>query len=245
LTLVLALRCREGAVLAADDQLTFRAARGRVIDTSRVTKMLHTRGLAWGWGGGENAQQRFAIEMFDERTIAAADRRALVQDEVEDAVRASLAKIEGDTYLDVLMVWWSPDADKALILKVTGLGIVTSRFADDQENVAMIGSDSARKLAKFALRALGFGDFHDVGIEEAKTVAYKIIADVAAYTDDVGRPAYIYGITEHGIEELDMQDVEAIGSSADVWTASLRATLARESLPAPSRTPDTGLRPPQ
>jgi hypothetical protein len=48
LTLVLALRCREGAVLAADDQLTRRAPRGRVARTTQVTKLLHTGGIAWG-----------------------------------------------------------------------------------------------------------------------------------------------------------------------------------------------------
>jgi hypothetical protein len=40
-------------------------------------------------------------------------------------------------------------------------------------------------------------------MEEPKTLAYKIIADVAGYTDDVGRPSRSSGITKRGVEELD------------------------------------------
>ena len=53
----------------------------------------------------------------------------------------------------------------------------------------MVGSPEPLSLAEFALRTLGFGDFRDVGMEEAKVVAYKVISDVSAFTDDVGQPA--------------------------------------------------------
>jgi hypothetical protein len=244
-TLDLALRCREGAVLAADDQLTYRSVRGRVTRTTQVTKLLHTRGIAWGWGGGQDAQQRFGLEVFEQRTFSSYDRRSQIQDGIEDALRVALGKIEGGASLDVLAAWWSQPDGKALILKAHGLpGSVRSTFVDDLHNVEMVGSPEAIKLAELALLTLGFGDFRDVGMEEAKVLAYKVIADVAAKTDDVGRPAHIYGITEHGIGELDAQDIAAIASSADVWTANLRATLVQETAPTPARTRDTGVRPP-
>jgi hypothetical protein len=133
-----------------------------------------------------------------------------------------------------------------LILKLNAAGtMVRSVFVDDLHNVEMVGSPEPVRLAAFALRTLGFGDFRDVGMEEAKVVAFKIISDVSAYTDDVGQPAFMLGITSNGIGELDAQDVQAVASSADVWTASLRATLAKEAAPAPTTTRDTGLRPPQ
>jgi hypothetical protein len=250
LTLVLALRCREGAVLAADDQLTYREdiARGdrRVTRTTPVTKLHHTRGIAWGWAGGEDAQQRFGVELYEERRISSTDKRSTIHDEIENALRTSLAKIEGNASLDLLLAWWSAPVGKALILKTRGLqGSVRSAFVDDALNVEMIGSPQVLNLTEFALRTLGFGDFRDVGMEEAKVVAYKVISDVAAFTDDVGRPRYIYGITNRGIDELDPQDVAAIASSADVWTANLRATLVHETARSPTRTQDTGVRPPE
>jgi hypothetical protein len=247
LTLVLALRCREGAVLAADDQLTYRVARGRVARTTPVTKLMHTRGIAWGWGGHQDAQQRFATQMFEvERGFSSRDTRTTVQDRIEAAARTSQGKLESGAALELLVAWWSMQFRKPLILKVHALGpSVRSVFVDDLHNVEMVGSSEAVRLAEFALLTLGFGDFRDVGMEEGKTLAFKVIADVAARTDDVGRPSHIYGITEHGIEELDAQDIAATASSADVWTANLRATLSRERAPAQTSTPDTGVRPPE
>lgn len=250
MTLVLALRCREGAVLAADDQLSFRHDRAkgdlRVTRKTPVTKLLHTRGIAWGWGGAQDAEQQFGIEMFDKRTISAHQDRSAVQTEIQDALRAGMSRIEYTAELNLVIGWWSAGANKALLLDAHVLGTaVRSTFVDDRSNVSMVGSDEAKKLAEFALRTLGFGDFRNVGMEEAKIVASKAISDVSAVTDDVGQPAYIIGITSAGVEELDAQDVEAIASSAAVWTASLRATLAPEPTPSETTTKDTGLRPPE
>lgn len=234
-------------MLAADDQLTYRAPRGRVVRTTLVTKLLHTRGIAWGWGGDQDAQQRFATQMYEEESaFSSRDRRTTVQDGIESTLRTSQGRLEAGAGLELLVAWWSRQFRKPLILKVSAMGTsVRSTFVDDLHNVEMIGSREPVKLAEFALRTLGFGDFRDVGMEEAKTLAYKIIADVAAYTDDVGRPSHIYGITERGVEELDAQDIAAVASSADVWTVNLRGTLSRESAPAQTSTPDTGVRPPE
>jgi hypothetical protein len=250
LTLVLALRCREGAVLAADDQLTYREgiARGdtRVTRTTAVTKLHAVRGIAWGWGGRVDAQQRFSVELYEERELLAGARRTHLQDQVEDALRTSLAKVSDNADLNLLLSWWSPYAGKALILRAGGLGsAINSTFVDDRHNVELIGSPQAVKLAEFALRTLGFGDFRDVGMEEAKVVAYKVISDVSAFTDDVGQPRQIIGITKDGVEELDAQDVQAIATSADVWTTKLRATLAEETEPPPTEGHDPGVRPPR
>lgn len=247
MTLVLALRCREGAVLAADDQLTYRAPRGRVARTTPVTKLLHTRGIAWGWGGDQDAQQRFATQMYEEeRGFTSRDTRTTIQDRIEAAARTSQGKLEAGSAVELLFAWWSQQFSKPLILKLNAMGAsVRSVFVDDLHNVEMVGSPEPIRLAAFALRTLGFGDFRDVGMEEAKVVAFKIISDVSAFTDDVGQPAFMIGITKDGIGELDTQDVQAVASSADVWTTSLRATLAQEASPEPSATRDTGVRPPQ
>ena len=82
-------------------------------------------------------------------------------------------------------------------------------------------------------------------MEEAKVVAYKIISDVSAFTDDVGRPRQIIGITKDDVEELDAQDVQAITTSADVWTTKLRATLVEETEPPKPEGHDPGVRPPR
>jgi hypothetical protein len=249
-TLILGLRCREGAVLAADDLVVRRASPGRnnrVVRETRATKLLHARGIAWGWAGYEDAQQRFGIEVVDLRSTASTQSRSVIQDGLEDGLRTALSKItDSDAVeLHVLVAWWSARAGKALMLSLNGRKPhVRSTFVDDRTNVEMIGSQTARQLAEHSLRTLGFGDFRDVGIEEAKTVATKVIADVSAGTDDVGRPAQMVEVTAEGINELDREDVAALASVAATWTTELRATLVREPLPSESATADRGISPP-
>jgi hypothetical protein len=249
-TLVLGLRCREGAVLAADDLVVRRASPGRnnqVVRETRATKLLQARGIAWGWAGYEDAQQRFGIEVIDLQDTASTHSRSAIQDDLEGGLRAALSKITDSDAVElrVLAAWWSARASKALMLSLNGLKPnVRSTFVDDRTNVEMIGSPVARLLAAHSLRTLGFGDFQDVGIEEAKTVATKVIADVSAGTDDVGRPAQIVEVTADGIRELDREDVAALASSAATWTTELRATLVREPLPSESATADPGISPP-
>jgi len=249
-TLVIGLRCDEGAILAADDLVVRRASPPRnnqVVRRTHATKLLHVRGIAWGWAGYEDAQQRFGVQLVDEQDTASTQSRPTIQDGLEGGLRSALAKIpDSDAVeLHVLAAWWSARAGKALMLSLNGLKpTVRSTFVDDRTNVEMIGSPFARQLAEHSLRTLGFGDFRDVGIEEAKTVATKVIADVSAGTDDVGWPAQIVEITASGVNELDRADVAALASSAATWTTELRATLVREPLPSESDTADFGISPP-
>jgi hypothetical protein len=82
-------------------------------------------------------------------------------------------------------------------------------------------------------------------MEEANVVAYKVISDVAAFSDDVGRPRYIYGITRQGIDELDPQDVGRDRIFGRRMDGEPRATLVHETARSPTRTQDTGVRPPE
>lgn len=247
MTLIVGLRCREGAVLAADDKIVFRDVKGRVTSSSSATKLLTSRGIAWGWAGQEDAQQRFAIEVAELRTTDASQPRSDVQNELEDSLRSALAKIPDSDAVKLLVLagWWSAGPRRALLLYLNGSKVgVRSTFVDDSTNVKTIGSPAACALAEHSLRTLGFGDFRDVGIEEAKTLATKVIADVSAGTDDVGRPAWIMEVTEDGVTELDRADVAALASAAATWTTQLRATLVRETPPAESSTVDPGIGPP-
>lgn len=200
-----------------------------------------------GWAGDEEAEQRFGFKLFQASTIAADSGRNTIRAEIESQFKASLLEMDSDVSLYRLMAWWSPEAAKALMFLVVPAPDRGARsvFVDDRSNVEMIGTPEAKKLARCSLRTLGFGDFRNVGMEEAKVVASKVISDVSAETDDVGEPAHIFGVTRDGVAELDEQDLQAVASSATAWTMSLRATLAREATPSETTTRDEGLRPPE
>jgi hypothetical protein len=110
----------------------------------------------------------------EERGFSSRDRRTTVQDGIESTLRTSQGKLEAGAALELLVAWWSRQFNKPLILNANAMGAsVRSTFVDDMHNVEMIGSPEPVKLAEFSLRTLGFGDFCNVGMEEAKTLAYK------------------------------------------------------------------------
>jgi ATP-dependent protease HslVU (ClpYQ) peptidase subunit len=78
-TLVVAIRTREGAVLAADSQLTFRDAAARVVDRRRVTKLIARGPLVWGWAGDEDAQQDLAMQILEAGPIDLRRKRSEIK----------------------------------------------------------------------------------------------------------------------------------------------------------------------
>lgn len=168
-----------------------------------------------------------------------------LQDAVEGCARRALEKIDGRADLAVLFAVWDRLAKKAVILRVHDAGgAVASVWVDDLDNLRMLGSQQARDLAQHALRTMGFADFRDVGLDEARTLAYKLIADVAASTDDVGEPILIGSVTASSAERLDEADAEGVRDSAGRFTSGIRGLVASELLPADTDTADKGVGPP-
>lgn len=222
-----------------------RAVHGGVTGADRHTKLVLVRGVMWGWAGSPDAAQRFLMLAEEHAGIDAAASRAALQEAAESCVRGTFALIEGRPELQLLLVSWNQRARKALILHVYDVGgVVRSVWVDDLDNVRMIGSERARALAQHALRTMGFADFQDVGLEEAKTLAHKLIADVAANSDDVGEPVHIGSVTAEKARRLDAPDIEGARDSAGRFTSGIRSLVGREPLPADTTTADEGIGPP-
>lgn len=248
MTLVLALRCREGAVLACDSQVTSRTLHGRVHEVARHTKLALQEGVVWGWAGSPDAAQRFAMNASEHTSFNTSATRSALQDAAGDCTRQMLAQIQGSVDLEVLLAAWNPSAGKALILNVHIVGdVVRSVWVDDLANVSMIGSPLARTLGQHALRTMGFANFQDVGLDEATTLAHKLIADVAANpdADDVGEPVHVGAVTAHSAARLDAADIDGARDSAGRFTSGIRRLVSAEALPADTTTSDVGLDPPE
>lgn len=112
--------------MAADNQLSFREDQAtgdrRVTRKTVVTKLLHTREIAWGSGGQQDAEQQFGIEMFEKRTVYPSGDRTVVQAAIQDALRDGMSRIDYAAELSLLVGWWSRAAGKALLLKADALG---------------------------------------------------------------------------------------------------------------------------
>jgi hypothetical protein len=120
---------------------------------------------------------------------------------------------------------------------------VRSVFLDEGGNVEMIGSEAARLVARFGQRFLGIADVADLTLEQAKTLAYKLISDVGAVVDDVGGAISMFTITKAGPEQLGHEELGLLADTAGQWTDSMREQLSGAT-PSEATGPDEGVEPP-
>jgi 20S proteasome alpha/beta subunit len=243
-TLVVAIRTREGAVLAADSQLTFRDAAARVVDRRRVTKLIARGPLVWGWAGDEDAQQDLAMQILEAGPIDLRRKRSEIKATVNALAGQVFAALDEPASLRLLFVWWAHDEGKAVVMRTgpSGKG-VRSVFLDEGGNVEMIGSEAARLVARFGQRFLGIADVADLTLEQAKTLAYKLISDVGAVVDDVGGAISMFTITKAGPEQMGHEELGLLADTAGQWTDSMREQLSGAT-PSEATGPDEGVEPP-
>jgi hypothetical protein len=245
MTLVIALRSRDGAVMAADSQLTFRDAARNIIETRRVTKLMANGALVWGWAGEEDTQQDVAMQLLEGEPIDVGGKRSEIKTRLQDAAREVFTALEDEAKLRLLFAWWSPDDGKAIVMRTIPYGkSVPSFFLDEQSNVEMIGSPSAMLVARFGQRFLGFGDLGELTLEQAKALVYKLIVDVAGVVDDVDDQITLFTVTKDGPEQLSREELDLLADTAGGWTDSMRGMISGGT-PSEAAGPDHGIAPPE
>jgi 20S proteasome alpha/beta subunit len=233
-TLVLAIRCREGIVLASDGQATTDAA-GQPTRLE-VQKLFVLGGrIAWGAAGSVGLQQALG-ERLDaelERVLAAADPRAALVDAVIPIQQRALRDFvphPGAHPPDLACVfcWLDPDGS-ARIFSVPRTG------SDHQlhEGHAAVGTGDI--FADFAMVSVAHLGTPELSLEQAKMVALKAIADaidVAAVY--LGRPIQMIVVTAGGVREVPRAEIEGgLSDSVDAWKVRQRETLGPLAPPVP------------
>jgi hypothetical protein len=240
-TLVVAFRTREGAVLAADSQLTFRDADGRIVRTQRVTKLIAKGALVWGWAGEEDAQQDMAMKLLEAGDIDLRGKRSEIKAALSELAGAVFGAMDDRARLRLLFAWWAEEEGKAVVMRTVPYGrSVRSFFLDEGENVEMIGSEEAQLVGRFGQRFIGLSEVGDLTLEQAKTLAYKLISDVGGVVDDVGGRVSMFTVTKEGPERLAREELDLLADTAGQWTDSIREQLAGAT-PSEAAGPDEGI----
>jgi 20S proteasome alpha/beta subunit len=225
MSLVLAIRCRGGVVLASDGQATADAAGQPTRQPVRKVFALGRR-LAWGAAGSLGLQQALAEELgrFDPRGGTPEDVRRRLAEIVIPIQRRALEQWVSHRGaeppdLACIFCWWQDGRPWILSIPRTGSD---HQFHDRH---AAIGTGDI--FADFAMVSVAHLDTPSLALEEAKMVAFKAIADaidVAAVF--LGPPIQMYVVTEHGAERVPQEEVEgALADSVDAWKARQRETL--------------------
>jgi 20S proteasome alpha/beta subunit len=239
MTLVLAIRAREGIVLASDGQATVEASGQPVRRPVRKLSALAGR-IAWGAAGALGLRQTLAVELARREAElaaaadAAADLRAALAGVVVPVQRRAIRDFvpvggAGPPELAAIFCWWGRDGPALLSIPPTG--------GDHQlhDDYCAIGSGDV--FAAFAMATLGRLELRSLTLEQAKVVAYQAVADaidVAAVL--LGPPIQMSVVTPaHGVRAVPRAQLERSGGIAEAaasWRARQREALRAIGRPA-------------
>ena len=225
MTLVLAIRCRDGVVLASDGQATTDAAGQPTKQPAR--KLFDVEGrIAWGAAGSVGLQQTLLSELdgLDARNRdAAALRRSLAARIIpiqQEALRDYVPQ-PGSEPPDLACIFSWCDRDGPWILSVPRTG------SDHQFHPGYSAIGSGDIFADFAMASVAHLGTSALGLEHAKMVAYKAIADaidVAAVY--VGPPIQMYVVTPAGARPVPRSEIDGeLAGSVDAWKGRQRESL--------------------
>jgi 20S proteasome alpha/beta subunit len=229
MTLVLALCCRDGAVIASDGQATSdaagqptRAPMRKLFDTAEQ--------IAWGAAGSVGLQQTLR------RALAALDPDALATDGLRDRLGSLVIPIQQAALRDFvphpgceppelacLFCWWDGGErpGRARILSVPRTG------ADHQFHDVYAAIGSGDIFAALTMRSIAHLGIGDLSLEQAKMVAYRAVADaidVAALF--LGPPLQMYTVTADGAAPVPREEIDhGVADAVDLWRARQRETL--------------------
>jgi proteasome beta subunit len=227
-TLVLALRCGDGIVLASDGQATAEAA-GQ--PTRRPVRKLFDLGgrVAWGAAGSIGLQQTLA-EALAEREhelVRGADagglRRELTELVIPIQQRALMDFVAhpGSQPPDLACIFCWCECGEARILSIPRTG------SDHQLHESHSAVGTGDIFADFAMASIAPLDTGRLTLEQAKMVAFKAVSDaidVAAVY--LGPPIQMYVVTGEGARAVPISELEGgLADSVEAWKCRQRETL--------------------
>ncbi len=229
MTVVVAVKCPEGVVLATDSQATARMLGGLPVKLPAKKIARLGKHVVYGGTGGQGAGQRLHAALEDQ---AAKMNVAKPQGETADVIRRVVNPLQQQVFGEWVQLpntepemWggifcgWSKEGPWIFEIDLHG----PSQFHDP---FAATGSGHA--LAHAALMSVAHFDVGQQSLEGAKAIAYRAIESTctsSAY--GVGMPVQIAVVTENGIEEFSdgEEGHTELKELVDLWKAKEVETL--------------------
>ncbi len=243
MTLIVALRCRDGLIVGSDSQET-RGARGRRLARSVRKVYEPRRGFLLACAGAQDAAQSFALHLERAHGLSPDGDRLEVKARLHailEDVRAD-PSIEGRSdHVELLIAWWSRDDDKpvALHLLSGGAAVWVEQWAFGG---AQLGIDSAH----FAIGSMRYLNPDELALEQAKIVALKVLRDtIETSVEGVGGQVQMGTVEQRGVRLIGGADMRSLHDTVDLWEARCADILPGTAAPpSSSDTPDRGVLPP-
>lgn len=231
MTVVLALRCADGVVLAADSQVTD-SARG----LSYPAQKLHPFGATAAWGGSGAR----AVLMELEEDFADGAEAVLASDNVGRAVQervVPLLRHHYGTFIEQVPGGGSA-ATPATYVMAAGYARGEPFIVDidphgligryEEAGFHAIGSGSA--MAQQAGALLAHFQMTERDVDHGVLVAVRVLDALRLTSPSVGGPVDVYRLTPERADELSEDDIERVRDRVRRWAELEREALDR--LPA-------------
>jgi hypothetical protein len=242
-TLIAALRCRDGIILGSDSRET-RGRLGRRLARPAQKIYEPKRGFLLAWAGFQDVAQGFALRLERAGEISPQQDRTMIKGLLHEIVAElrSDSSVEGHSDMfEFLVAWFSiPDRKPvALHLRSGGTGEWVSRWEFGGTTVAV-------EIAGFAIGTLRYLDPAELTLEQGKLVALKVLRDtIATGVEEVGGEIQLAVVSNRESQVIPFRDMRGLHDTLDLWESQAAELLPGAiAAPADSSTPDRGVGPP-
>jgi len=239
MTLIAALRCRDGVILGSDSQDT-RGPRGRLLARS-TTKVYEPRpGFLLAWAGAQDVAQGFGLRLARARGISAGADRL----DIKARLHSILADLRDDPSIEgrsdnveFLIGWWSRKERKpvALHLLSGGAGEWVGAWAFG-------GVPLGVESASFAVGAMRYIDAGTLTLEQAKVAALKVLRDAIETTvEGIGGRVQMGIVQKGAVQVVGAADMRSLHDAVDAWETGCAELLLGSAPRSTHVTPDRGV----
>jgi hypothetical protein len=243
MTLIAALRCRDGVIVGSDSQETRGRGDRRL---ARPTKKVYEPrpGFLLAWAGAQDAAQSFALRLARANELSPNTDRL----EIRARLHGILNEVRGDPsiegrsdHVEFLIAWWSRQESKPVALHLLSGGA-----AEWVESWAFGGMQLGIDSASFAISTMRYIDTEDLALEQAKIVALKVLRDtIETSVEGIGGRVQMGTAQNSGVRLVAQADMRGLHDTVDLWESQCaEILLGTDEPPSTSDTPDRGVRPP-
>lgn len=243
MTLIGALRCQDGTILASDSRQS-RGAPGNRVARSMQKVMKPRPGFVLAAAGPQDVTQELALRIQRSDITTNVDRLAIKRQLI--ALLNEITKTDGlegaSDHIEFILAWWSKPDKKPVALHVYSGG-----RAEFVEGWAFGGVLKGVDGANFVANSLNYvSDPSELTVESAKALLLKVMRDTIESTVDEIGGAVQMGVVEKGHADLvNEAGLRIVTDALGLWESQSAELLVGGKTPAEGDTPDRGVRPPQ
>lgn len=215
MTLIAALRCRDGVVLCSDSQQT-RGARERRLARSARKVYEPSPGLLLAAAGAQDVAQEFSLRLQRTRSLAPGGDRLELKSQLQALLRGLREDpgIEGRSdHVEFLLAWWPGDAHRPVALHLFSAGA-----AEWVDGWAFGGVALGTEIASFAVSTMRYFDPASLSLRQARMVAMKVLRDtIETSVEGIGGDVQMATIGRQGIDLIGATEVRRLHDAVDLW----------------------------